>query len=75
MADIDEFETQIAALEATLGSAAGMAAAFEGELARMRESLTHTGREVGTLSVGIGGGLRRARRLTDRRRTAFRSCP
>ncbi len=60
MADIDEFETQIAALEATLGSAAGMAAAFEGELARMRESLTYTGREVGTLSVGIGGGLRRA---------------
>ena len=29
MADIDEFETQIAALEATLGSAAGMAATFE----------------------------------------------
>ena len=60
MADIDEFETQIAALEATLGSATGMAAAFEGELARMRESLTYTGREVGTLSVGIGSGLRRA---------------
>jgi len=60
MAEIDEFETQIAALEATLGSAAGMAAAFEGELARMRESLTYTGREVGTLSVGIGSGLRKA---------------
>jgi hypothetical protein len=60
MAEIEEFETQIAALEATLGSAAGMAAAFEGELARMRESLTYTGREVGSLSVGIGSGLRRA---------------
>lgn len=60
MAEIEEFETQIAALEATLGSATGMAAAFEGELSRMRESLTYTSREVGTLSVGIGSGLRRA---------------
>ncbi|MGQ0565948.1 MAG: phage tail tape measure protein [Gemmobacter sp.] len=60
MAEVEEFEVQIAALEATLGSAAGMVAAFEGELSRMRDSLTYTQREVGTLSVGIGGGLRRA---------------
>jgi phage-related minor tail protein len=60
MAERDEFEAQIAALEATLGSAAGMAAAFDGELGRMRESLVYTGREVGTLAGGIGGGLRRA---------------
>jgi phage-related minor tail protein len=60
MAEVEEFEVQVAALEATLGSATGVVAAFEGELARMRESLTYTQREVGTLSVGIGGGLRRA---------------
>ncbi len=37
-----------------------MVGAFEGELARMRDSLVFTGREVNTLSNGIGGGLRRA---------------
>jgi phage-related minor tail protein len=37
-----------------------MVAAFDGELARMRDSLVFTGREVNTLSSGIGGGLRRA---------------
>jgi phage-related minor tail protein len=37
-----------------------MVAAFDGELARMRDSLMFTGREVGVLSNGIGGGLRRA---------------
>ena len=30
---------------------------FDGELARMRESLRFTGREVNTLSSGISGGL------------------
>jgi phage-related minor tail protein len=60
MAEIDELQDQIAALEATLAGSAGMVAAFDGELARMRESLVFTGREVSTLSVGIGGGLRRA---------------
>ncbi len=60
MAEIDELQDQIAALEATLAGSAGMVAAFEGELARMRDSLVFTGREVNTLSTGIGGGLRRA---------------
>lgn len=60
MAEIDEMQEQIAALEATLASATGVAAAFEGELARMREAMTFTGREVGLLSSGIAGGLRRA---------------
>lgn len=60
MAEIDELQDQIAALEATLAGSAGMVAAFDGELARMRESLVFTGREVNTLSTGIGGGLRRA---------------
>lgn len=58
-----EFETlrdQIAALEAQLGSASTMVAAFDGELARMQETMLFTGREVNSLSTGIGGGLRRA---------------
>jgi hypothetical protein len=60
MAEIDEMEAQVASLEASLGQATGVMAAFEGELARMRDSLVYTGREVNVLSAGIGGGLRRA---------------
>ncbi|MEI2805090.1 phage tail tape measure protein [Albidovulum sp.] len=57
---IEGFATQAAALEASLGGAQVMAAAFDAELGRMRESMTFTGREVNTLSKSIGGGLRRA---------------
>jgi phage-related minor tail protein len=60
MTEIDTLADQVAALEATLGGASGMAASFDGELARMRDSLGVTGREVGNLSSGIGNGLRRA---------------
>lgn len=60
MAEIERLEDQIAALEVSLGAASGMAAAFDGELARMRESLVFTGREVSTLSNSMGNGLRRA---------------
>lgn len=60
MATIEELQDQVTALEATLDGAAGMAAAFDGELSRMRDSLLFTGREVNVLSSGIGGGLRRA---------------
>ena len=60
MADIEEIQDQIAALEATLGGTSSVVGAFEGELARMRDSLVFTGREVNALSSGIGGGLRRA---------------
>jgi phage-related minor tail protein len=60
MADIEELQDQIAALETTLGSTTGMLSAFDGELSRMRESLVFTGRDVSALSNGIGGGLRRA---------------
>ena len=60
MAEIDDQKDQIAALEASLSGSAGMVAAFDGELARMRETMVFTGREVNTLSSGIGGGLRRA---------------
>jgi phage-related minor tail protein len=57
---IDSFDDQVAALERSLGGAAGMAAAFEREVARMGESIAGAGREAGTLSRGISGGLRRS---------------
>lgn len=60
MAQIDELQDQVAALEATLGSSSAMITAFEGELSKMQTTLLFTGREVNTLSNGIGGGLRRA---------------
>lgn len=60
MADIQDLQDQIAALEASLGGTASMVAAFDGELVKMKDSLVFTGREVGALSSGISGGLRRA---------------
>ncbi|MCV2871103.1 phage tail tape measure protein [Defluviimonas sp. WL0050] len=57
---IDGLAAQAAALETSLGGAQVMAAAFDAELMRMRESMVFTGREVNTLSKSIGGGLRRA---------------
>lgn len=77
----EEFDAQVAALEATLGSLPGMVAAFDGELRRMRESFAATGREAASLSAGIGGGLRRAfdglvfdgMKLSDALRTVGRS--
>ena len=60
MADIPELEAQIAALGETIGATSGLVSAFEGELARMQDSLVFTGREVTSLSNGIGSGLRRA---------------
>ena len=51
---------QAAALEVALGGAASMTAAFEAELARMRDSMVFTRREANVLSNGIGRGLRRA---------------
>jgi len=60
MAEIGDLAEQLAGLEERLGTSAAMVAAFEGELARLRESATFTNREVSTLSSGISGGLRQA---------------
>ena len=60
MADIGTMQEQLQALEAQLGSSVSMVATFDGELSRMRETMIFTGREVNTLSGGIGGGLRKA---------------
>ena len=51
---------RLAALEDSLGSSAAMVAAFDGEMARMRQTMVFTGREMDSLSRGLGGGLRRA---------------
>lgn len=60
MAQGESLEEQIAALEATLSGTTGVVSAFDGELSRLRDSLTFTGREVDHLSSGIGRGLRSA---------------
>lgn len=60
MAQIEELQEQVAALEAVLGASSTMVGTFESELVSLQASLQFTGREVNTLSNGIGGGLRRA---------------
>ncbi|EAQ01243.1 putative phage tail minor protein [Pseudooceanicola batsensis HTCC2597] len=63
---IEEFEglgdlqSQVEALEVSLGGAAGMAAGFDSELRRMRAALAETGKDVQTLERGLSRGLRRA---------------
>ena len=60
MDEIDGLDGEIAALETALGGAGEMAAAFEGELARMQSTLAETQRTVDSLSGGFSRGLRRA---------------
>jgi phage-related minor tail protein len=60
MTEIETLDDQVLALEATLGGTAGVVASFDAELARMRDSLSFTGREVTSLSSGFSSGLRRA---------------
>jgi phage-related minor tail protein len=60
MTEIVDLTDQLAALELSLGGAVGMVSAFEGELSKMQDSLVFTGREVGALTTGFSGGLRRA---------------
>ena len=58
--EIDGFDAELAELEASLGSATAMVAAFQGELRTMQETMLYTGREVQGLSRSFGTGLRRA---------------
>ncbi|BDW85001.1 hypothetical protein MACH21_11780 [Roseicyclus marinus] len=85
MADLDEgsvaLEAQLGELEARLGEAAGMTAAFQTELRGMSGVLSATGREIDAMSRTLGGGLRRAfdgvvfdgMRLSDALRMVARS--
>lgn len=56
----EALEAQLDDLERGMGGAAALAGAFGAELARMREAMAWTGKEVAALSTSIGGGLRRA---------------
>lgn len=60
MTQVQDLQDQIAALETSVGATSGVVSAFDGELAKMRNSLVYTGREVNTLASGISTGLRRA---------------
>lgn len=60
MADKNGFGTALDQMDEGLGQTSRMTAEFEAELARLRQSMTFTTREVGTLSSGIETGLRRA---------------
>lgn len=57
---LDTLDDQVSALERTLGGASDVAAAFDAELVRMRNTLGTTGRDVDTLATGMSKGLRRA---------------
>ncbi|WP_208352946.1 phage tail tape measure protein [Pseudaestuariivita rosea] len=57
---LDTLDDQVTALERTLDGASNVAATFDSELVRMRNTLGATGREVDTLSTGLSRGLRRA---------------
>lgn len=57
---VDGLAQQAAALEASLQGAQSVAAAFDAELGRMRESMIFTGREVAGLSASLSRGLGRA---------------
>ncbi|WP_371227061.1 phage tail tape measure protein [Roseovarius sp. 2305UL8-3] len=55
-----DLEAQIDALDDTFDTATNMAAAFNAELAKVRESFGTTGYDVATLDRGLSGGLRKA---------------
>ena len=57
---LDDLERQIDTLEDTFDGATGMAAAFNAEMARVREAFSGTNYDVNTLERGMSGGLRKA---------------
>ena len=79
--ELNDFDAELSALEATLGSTSQMVATFHTELRSMQDSMLYTGREVQSLSRSFGGGLRRAfdgvifdgMRLSDALRTVAQS--
>ncbi len=60
MDDIDALDAEIDALEAALGGASAMTAAFTSEVSRLQGTVAATGRDVDVLSKGLSRGLRRA---------------
>lgn len=57
---LGELDTEVAALEQTLGDASQMTAAFGGQLREMQGTLGQTTRDLGNLERGFSGGLKRA---------------
>ena len=53
-------DAELGNLETTLSSASAMTAAFQAELQSLQGTMIYTGREAGSMSRSIGGGLRRA---------------
>lgn len=60
MADNNGFAAGLDRLDEDFDQASSMTAEFEAELARLRQSMMFTSREVGTLSGGLERGLRHA---------------
>ena len=60
MADKDGFGQSLDQLDERFGQTGRMTAEFESELARLRQSMAFTTREVGSLTSGIESGLRRS---------------
>ena len=58
--EMSEFDAELAQLESGLAGAAGMAAAFHGELGRVQGAFVGAGRDVASLERGVSTGLRRA---------------
>ena len=58
--EIDGLESSAEGLGASAQAAAGMVAAFDGELRKMRASLAVTGQDMATFEKGMSRGLRRA---------------
>jgi len=57
---LDDLDSQLDTLETGMSGAADVAAAFNSEMARVRNSFERTGRDVATLERGMSTGLRRA---------------
>ncbi len=57
---LDELENRIDGLDSSLGGAQSVLSTFAGELAGMRQTMVYTSKEVQSLSLSIGGGLRKA---------------
>jgi phage-related minor tail protein len=60
MDEMNTFEEQVAALEATLAEAGSVTASFASEVSKMQDALQETSKDAETLSRGLSKGLRRA---------------
>lgn len=57
---LEDLDVQVSALDENLGAASEMAATFNSEMARVRETFASTGQDVAALDRGLSRGLNRA---------------